>query len=434
MASFSGPPPGLTRTKSSEKPPPPLSSPLLPPSLTSLVSPIPRCPASAAWASSLAAGLFPSASVLPVFPRVTQPTSEAVQSAECLPKVPLLDNTLITDLAVLPAPPPSDPWHIAHSRICVHASASCAACSVSFICCSCHALRFTPGPPPALLAPTPLQRSRSVSPALFRNAGNGSPPPGFDDDKGPVYDDDAYVKALAECDTCDNSSCPRGDNEPATWTIIVEQFDEGLEEVYERTFRACAACNRACRRSFLGHKIKARTFDNSVKDAAKATKTDTGAAAISSSRNPAPGSAAYAHQHPANVTASRHASSVPGSIAYAQEHPVNTCVPLPARRSSPIPSSTDKTAPVPPLSPGGSLPSVARLQDTLLTLSARPTTPAAFVATIRVKHDALCSHCVSSCPSCSCGLVCCDCKRLFAPAVARHLACTNCKHIAFIAS
>ena len=40
--------------------------------------------------------------------------------------------------------------------------------------------------------------------------------------------DEAYSRAFAEYDTCDNSSCVRGANEPASWTITVEQFDEGL--------------------------------------------------------------------------------------------------------------------------------------------------------------------------------------------------------------
>ncbi|KAF8646897.1 hypothetical protein AX14_009030, partial [Amanita brunnescens Koide BX004] len=88
MASFSGPPPGLARPKSSDKPPLPLSSPPLPPFSTSIVSPIPRRAASATWVSSLAAGLFPPTFEPPTFPRVTQPVSEAVQPAEHLPKAP----------------------------------------------------------------------------------------------------------------------------------------------------------------------------------------------------------------------------------------------------------------------------------------------------------------------------------------------------------
>ena len=87
--------------------------------------------------------------------------------------------------------------------------------------------------------------------------------------------------------------------------------------------------------------------------------------------------------------------------------------------------------PLPSPALDGSLSIMAKLQDVLLTLNTRPATPAAFVATVRVKHDALCTHPVSSCSTCSRGLICCDCKRLFTPAVARHLACMECKHVAF---
>ena len=208
----------------------------------------------------------------------------------------------------------------------------------------------------------PSRWSRSVSPALFRlDVGNGTPPPGFDlhcDDD----DDDAYAQALAEADTCDNSSCPRGMDEPATYSITVEHFDEGSEETYERIFRACSACNRSCKKNFMGHHIKARAFDNSVKE------------------------------------------------ALAQR--------------TPVPTSTHSTSNAPPAA-------MSVLQEALHTLSARPPTPAAFVATIRVKHDAGCSHPVSSCPVCSRGLVCCECRRLYTPAVARHLACKRCDHVAF---
>ena len=190
----------------------------------------------------------------------------------------------------------------------------------------------------------------------------------------------------------------------------MEQFDEGLEEHFDRTFRACAACNRACKRSFLGHKIKSRTFDNSVKAPPKAdsmammsavpTTTDTGAAATSSSRNPIPGSAAYAHQHPANTN-------------------------LPVLLNDPEEDTNTVAG-----STAIDLDTITTFQDALRVLNDRPPTPAAFVATIRVKHDATCSHPVGSCPSCSLGLVCCACKVLFTPAVARHLTCNTCKHTA----
>ena len=272
---------------------------------------------------------------------------------------------------------------------------------MAFICCSCRALRFTPGPaPPTPPAPV-LRRSRSSSPALFRNCGNGSPPPDFGDANGD-YDDDAFTRALAEVDTCDNSSCPGGPNAPARYTIIVEVFDESLEEFYDRGYRACAACNRACKRSFLGNRIKSRQFDNSLKD-----NKMTGTVSV-----PEQTSRPEMSPPPAPAPRSR---PVPGSTAYAREHPTNV---IPPEDTSDSVSSTPPAA-------------MSILHDALLTLNTRPPTPAAFVATVRVKHDAGCSHSVSSCPTCSRGLVCCECGRLYTPAVGRHLACKQCEHIAF---
>ena len=405
MASSMGPPPGLKKPNSPQVPFSPfplLSSPLQ--SAPPVVSPIPRRAASAAWGSSLVSGLFPPAFEFPAhhsIPRGIQPTSEAVLSAERLPQRPLLDNAMVTDLAVFPAPVPSDPWHLAHARVCAHASASCAACSVAFICCSCRSLRFTPGAPPTAAAPASspcsgLRRSRSSSPNLFRNIGNGSPPHGFDDASNDVPDDEAYARALAECDTCENSSCPRGSDEPATWTIIVEQFDEGNEEHYDRTFRACSACNRACKRSFLGFKIKSRTFDNSAKD--------------------------KEHKHPAHVASiadmPKPSGPIPGSVAYACEHPTDTSAPPPAHLTGP---NTHVRVP---------LDVISALQNSLRELNERPPTPVGFVASTRMRHDGLCAHQVDECAACFNSLLCCSCKSLFRPAVARHLKCTNCKHVA----
>ena len=379
------------------------------------MSPIPRRAASASWASSLAAGLFPPNFVFPAplsTPQGTQPVG-AVPSAGRLHQPPLIDNTLITDLVVFAAPLPSDPWHIAHVRVCAHASAACAACSVAFVCCSCRALRFTPGTAPTF-SPLPSHRSRSVSPTLFRSdslfrsdVGNGTPLPEFDSHVD-GYDDDAYTRALAEADTCDNSSCPRGTDELATYSITVEQFDESSEETYDRIFRACSACNRSCRKSFMGHCIKSRVFDNSVRDAAKKESGKLTAPPPVRNRNDPLGAA----------TTLQDALQTPGSAAYVQQHPADT----PAH---------NEAAPFPDVISGPPATTVSLLQDALLTLSGRPATPAAFVATIRVRHDASCPHPVTSCPACSRSLVCCECARLFTPAVARHLACTQCGHIAF---
>ena len=387
-----GLPPGLSRPKSTSDSNPiptfctsPIPSPSLP--LRNILSPVPQRAAAASWASSLSAGLFPSS--FPAFPAPPQlpqgilPSTEAVHPAGCLPHdlQPLHNNSNLVNLAVFPAPSLSDPWHIAHARVCAHATQPCAGCSAAFVCCSCRSLRFTPGTPPLAPSVTAPRRSRSSSPNLFRNVGSGPSPPGFDD-ANDTPDDDAYARALAECDTCDNISCPRGHDEPATWTLMVEQFDEGAEEFFDRAFRACGACNRSCRKSFMGHKIKSRAFDNSTKEATSKTTP------------------AYAVEHPTNP-------------ATALEDPLaNTC------NDDADDDPTTATA-------------TTILRDALRTLNTRPPTPAAFVATIRVKHDALCAHPVSSCPVCSCGLLCCSCQHVFMPAVARHLACAQCQHVAY---
>ena len=424
MASSSGPPPGLSRSKPPKKPesssnsspsPPPLSA-----SATFIASPAPQRAVSIPWASSLASGLFPTsfeASHAPKVPQGLLPFDEAVRPAErLLQPLPaattFINNNLITDLAgTFTAPLSMDPWHRAHARNCAHATAACAACSISLTCCSCRSLRFTPGPAPTSPVAPSTRRSRSASPALFRtDVGSGSPPPGFDshvDD----YDDDAYVQALADADTCDNLSCPNGLGAPARYSIIVEIFDDGVEEFYDRTYRACASCNRSCKKSFLGNRIKSRIFDNSVKD--KAT--------LSQPKNTL------------NTSPIRRVGPVPGSIPYAREHPTNAPVSEPPTAGNA--ASKDTTAAINPAPDSGNshnaLATVITLQEALHTLSTRPPTPAAFVATIRVKHDVACLHPVTACTTCSNGLVCCDCKQLYMPAVARHLVCIQCGHVAF---
>ena len=205
MASTSSGPPGLTRPKSSPPPPQPkIFSPT--PSLAHkswfslLASP---CPSPTNFAPPTSAFVLPTTAAF----AVPGPfTSSQAQSHN------LVDNTTLTNIAqtATTAVSCADPWTRAHVRACAHATDDCAACSIALICCSCRALRYTPGLPPSSPAapcPTPpVQRSLSASPALFRNVGNGPPPPGFDThDDYPPHDDDAYSKALAECDTCDNS-------------------------------------------------------------------------------------------------------------------------------------------------------------------------------------------------------------------------------------
>ena len=262
-----------------------------------------------------------------------------------------------------------DPWTRAHVRACAHAADDCAACSIALVCCSCRALRYTPGPPPSspvASRPIPLvQRSQSASPALFRNIGNGSPPPGFDTcDDHPPYDDDAFSKALAECDTCDNSSCPRGHDEPATYTIIVEQFDEGSEEFYDRMFRACSACNRSCKKNFLGYRIKSRTFDNSTR------------------------------------------------IALGGDSSTRT-----ARETLNTACTSDETSLRPP-------------PESPTPTTSRPVTPLEVFSVVARSHRVSCKHTFANCSTCSRGIVCCGCNNLHTAPARLRLRCVNCSHYA----
>ena len=201
MASSSGPPHGLSRPKTPKSPKQPddSSKPLSPPlslfasAAPSIASPAPQRAVSIPWASSLASGLFPISFETPHASKPPQGSlafDEAMRSAERLPQpfqassgneatVAFTDNILITDLAgTLPAPLPTDPWHRAHARNCAHATAACAACSISLTCCSCRSLRFTPGPAPTSPAALSTRRfrSRSASPALFRTDVGNAPP------------------------------------------------------------------------------------------------------------------------------------------------------------------------------------------------------------------------------------------------------------------
>ena len=178
-------PPGLPRPKV-----PPSGSPP-PSSQPRIFSPSPSRPP-ASWFQLLPSsspGPIPfalppaaSADLLPIQPHAgLAPTSFGAT----VPLLPTMSNVNITTLATNPGlPAANDPWTRAHVRVCTHASEPCTACSISLICCSCRALRFTPGPPPASPARVspapPARRSRSASPTLFRtDVGNGSPPPGF---------------------------------------------------------------------------------------------------------------------------------------------------------------------------------------------------------------------------------------------------------------
>ena len=254
--------------------------------------------------------------------------------------------------------------------------------------------------------------------------GNGSPPSRWDS-YADERDDEAYSKALAETDTCDNSSCPRGHDEPATYTLVVDRFDESSEEFYEQLFRVCSACNRSCKRSFLGHKIKSRRFDKSTRD----SRPGQGPSKTAVDATPPCRSDLPREDQPLV----RRTGPVPGSALYAQEHPADT-VSISTIFKNDAPAEAFDSVVGDSCSPAAdpSLSAIASLQDALRILNERPPTPAAFVASIRVRHDNNCLHDVNLCSICSHGLICCACHQLFVPAVARHLACFSCKHVASV--
>ena len=362
MASTSSRPPGLARPKSSPPPQPKIFSPT--PSsahkswFSLLASP---CPSPANFAPPTSAFVLPATAA----PAVPEPfTSSQAQSHN------LVDNTTLINIAqtATAAVSYADPWTRAHVRACAHATDDCAACSIALICCSCRALRYTPGLPPSSPAAScltpPVQRSLSASPALFRNVDNGPPPPGFD-----TYDDDpphdAYSKALAESDTCDNSSCPRGYDAPATYSIIVEQFDEGSEEFYDRTFRACSACSRSCKKSFLGYRVKSRAFDNSTR-------------------------------------------KVPGDSSMHATRGTSNTVRTPDDTSS------------------------GPLLESLTPTASRPATPLEVFSIVARSHRISCQHAFDRCSACSRGIVCCGCNNLHTAPARLRLRCVNCSHYACV--
>ncbi|KAF8703678.1 hypothetical protein AX14_014151 [Amanita brunnescens Koide BX004] len=367
-------PPGLPRPKSSPTSPSLLAHP--PHSTGHIFSPAPSKPSGNHFQALFSPNPSPVPFLQPnavALHATTQQPSVAMQSADRLPSE-FLNNATIVNIAPSQTPCASinDPWTRAHMRACAHASDACAACSIALVCCSCRALRYTPGSPPSSPTVSALHvtRSRSASPALFRNIGNGPSPPSFDHDL-PEHDDEAYARAFAECDTCDNSSCPRGVNEPASWTITVEQFDEGSEEFYDRTFRACAACNRSCRKTFMTYKIKARHFDNSSKATAPCSTP---------------------------ATAKQAASPMP-------LEPITS-----ASMNSAVAALSSSTSPPLPQS--------------------RPTTPLEVFSVIVRQHRISCDHPHSTCPVCSCGVLCCACKTVHTAPARLRLCCTHCQHFA----
>ena len=388
-------PPGPTRPKSSLSSTPSDSKP------QQIFSPAPSQPRSS-WFQLLSSPPLPPAPFLAPVPAAlvegspsTQPHVTHMQSTDKfrpeLPVYPLSNlinnDSIISNIATDENSPPTlnsaDPWTRAHVRVCAHASDKCSACSISLTCCSCRALRYTPGPPPSSPGP-PLQRSRSASPILFRDIGNGSPPPEADD-AHLSHDDDAYARALAESDTCDNSGCPRGYNEPATWTITVQLFDEGSEEHYNRTFRACGACNRACKRSFMGHAILSRVFDNSSK------------------------------------------KFLDNTVNVPSVTPTQATPSPPNRATTPViisgPSPTPNTSR--PVTPPVRLPGALSAPG-----SPRPPTPLEIFSVISYAHRVSCNHPFATCSTCSLGIICCGCNKLHTAPARLKLRCAACAHFA----
>ena len=184
----------------------------------------------------------------------------------------------------------------------------------------------------------------------------------------------------------------------------------------------------------MGHRIKARIFDNSAREALTrpAAVDSRPACALDSvsraSESGSPKTNRTTKDVPPDNSIRDKDNSVKEALAGSGNSP---------RQNPPQPQNATTTTPRPTISGDnsphphdGQLGIVTSLQDALHVLNDRPPTPAAFIATVRVRHDAACLHPVASCPECSLGLVCCGCHRLFAPAVARHLACMNCKHVA----
>ncbi|KAF8653580.1 hypothetical protein AX14_008285 [Amanita brunnescens Koide BX004] len=164
----------------------------------------------------------------------------------------------------------------------------------------------------------------------------------------------------------------------------------------------------------MGFKIQSRVFDNSTRQATTAEPNST-----KDLMNTATNAVETTTRFETPPLAPRRA--VPGSATYAAEHPAD-----------PTTSPKALTASVPRTSSNMDAPFgvISTLQDSLRELNKRPPTPAAFVASIRVRHDAACTHQIDECSTCSDGLLCCLCESLFKPAVARHLKCINCGHLA----
>ena len=181
------------------------------------------------------------------------------------------------------------------------------------------------------------------------------------------HDNDSYMQALIDSDTCDNGSCPNGPDAAARYSIIVEVFDDGTEEFYDRTYRACASCNRSCKKSFLGNRIKSRVFDNSV----------------------------------------REKTTSPGAVPTTSR---------PERAPTPSPAS-DSPAPRPP-TPLEVFPAM------------RPSTPLEVFAVVSYAHRTACDHAFDKCPTCSRGILCCGCNKLHTAPARLRLQCAACSHFA----
>ena len=193
MVLSSSGPPSPKRPKSSIAPTPSASLPSHPTSTSvQIFSPAPSKP-STSWFNLLASPApspvpqMPPAAIVTATPLPAPRHDAAISQPTVTLESNLMDNHLLVTNISSDAHSSTgtnlskDPWAHAHARVCMHANQECAACSISLTCCSCCSLRYTPGPPPsfpALVSPH-VTCSRSASPVLFCNVGNGSPPRSF---------------------------------------------------------------------------------------------------------------------------------------------------------------------------------------------------------------------------------------------------------------
>ena len=129
--------------------------------------------------------------------------------------------------------------------------------------------------------------------------------------------------------------------------------------------------NRACKKSFMGYRIKDRRFDNSTRD-----------------------------------------PPISGNLPSL--HGSNCPVDRPVTPSLKAPVIPPTAAPYAPIS----------------STSSRPPTPLEIFSIISYAHHVSCSHVFSSCSTCSLGIICCGCNNLHTAPARLKLQCVACSHFA----